>query len=287
MLLRIIAPLAFLAATATAALADCGRTDPPCEVDQGTYRIALPDGPAPNGGYPHVMFLHGAGGTSRGVLGMAQMVQPLLDRGYAVIAPQGLSWLGGEGGIWSFLPETTRPRARDEAAFFASVLSDAQVRHGLSKEKGMLAGFSAGGFMVSYLACETPNAFLAYAPVAGGFWRPHPKECAGPVRLLHTHGWTDRTVPLEGRPLGDRFLQGDIFEGLALWRGANSCASPAPSGVSQSGAFLRRKWDCAPGFSLELALYPGGHRVPEGWADMALDWMEGLAQVDQGTIPPE
>ena len=287
MVFRLIVPLFLLAATPVAVQAACGRSDPPCEVDQGTYRITLPDGPAPNDGYPHVMFLHGAGGTSRGVLGMAQVVQPLLDRGYAVIAPQVLSWRGGEGGIWSFLPETTRPRARDEAAFFTAVLSDAHVRHGVSAQKGMLAGFSAGGFMVSYLACETPRDFLAYAPVAGGFWRPHPTECAGPVRLLHTHGWEDRTVPLEGRPLGDRFLQGDIFEGMSLWRGANSCASPAPSAVSQSGAFLRRRWECAPGSALELALYPGGHRVPEGWADMALDWMEQLAPLDQATTPPE
>lgn len=218
---------------------------------------------------------------------MTQMVQPLLDRGYAVIAPQGLSWRGGEGGSWSFLPETIRPRARNEAAFFAPALSDAQVRHRLAIEKGMLAGFSAGGFMVSYLACETSNTFFAYPPVAGGFWRPQPTECGGPLRLLHTHGWTDRTVPLEGRPLGDRFLQGDIFEGMALWRRANACASPAPSGVSQSGTFLRRKWDCALGFARELALYPGGHRVPKGWADMALDWMEGLAQVDRAAIPPK
>lgn len=56
MLLRFIAPLVFLAVTSIASQADCGRIDPPCEVDQGAYRIALPDGPAPSGGYPHVMF---------------------------------------------------------------------------------------------------------------------------------------------------------------------------------------------------------------------------------------
>ena len=271
----------------TAAQASCSRNQPACEIAQGAYRVALPARPAPVGGYPHVMFLHGAGGTSQGVLGMRQMVQPLLDRGYAVIAPQGLSWRGGEGGIWSFLPEITRPQARDEAAFFAAILSDAQARHGLSTQRGVLAGFSAGGFMVSYLACETPDAFAAYAPVAGGFWRPYPTQCAGPVRLLHTHGWADRTVPLEGRPLGARFLQGDIFEGMGLWRKANKCGSPAPSDVSQTGIFLRREWECAAGSALGLALYPGGHRVPEGWADMALDWLEELPPLNDTPIPPE
>ena len=45
---------------------------------------------------------------------------------------------------------------------------------------------------------RVPGA-AAYAPVAGSFWRPHPdmEACAGPVDLLHTHGWRDKTVPLD------------------------------------------------------------------------------------------
>lgn len=135
--------------------------------------------------------------------------------------------------------------------------------------------------MVTYLACAQPDAFPAYAPVAGGFWRPHPEACAGPVKLLHTHGFVDSTVPLEGRPLGGgRFLQGDIYEGLTLLREANGCAAPDPDGYRETDIYMRRFWNCEAGSALEFALWPGGHAVPPGWADMTLDWFESVTGGD-------
>ncbi|WP_179379973.1 alpha/beta hydrolase family esterase [Jannaschia marina] len=253
----------------------CTRDGPVCEVPLGAYRVALPDA---GGAVPAVLFLHGAGGTGRGVLGMTGTVEAITARGYAVIAPDGLPWRSGRtGGIWTFRRDLVRETPRDEAAFFAEVIADAADRHGIDPDRVILAGFSAGAFMVTYLACETPGAFPAYAPVSGGFWRPHPEACAGPVRLFHTHGWRDGTVPLEGRPLrGGQWLQGDIFEGLALFRAANGCARPDPTGHATTGEFLRRSWDCDEGSALEFALFPGGHGVPAGWAEMMLDWYEAL-----------
>ena len=100
----------------------------------------------------------------------------------------------------------------------------------------VLGGFSIGGSMTSYLACAAPEAFDAYLPVSGGFWRPHPTECVGPVRLLHTHGWTDTTVPLEGcvvrvEDINDPngFVQGDIFYTLGMW-----CEAGLGTAVHQS-----------------------------------------------------
>jgi polyhydroxybutyrate depolymerase len=246
----------------------------------GTYHVALPDTPAPNMGA--VLFLHGAGGTGKGVLGMSRMVSDVTARGYAVIAPDGLPWRPGrQGGIWSFLPDTQREQARDEGAFSAELLADASERYNIDPDRVLLAGFSAGGFMVTYLACDTPDAFPAYAPIAGGFWRPHPQSCAGPVKLFHTHGFKDSTVPLEGRPLGGgRWLQGDIYEGLTLLRTANGCAAPDPDGYRDTGHFMRRYWTCEAGSALEFALWNGGHAVPQGWADMTLDWFEDVTSGD-------
>ncbi|GIT92027.1 hypothetical protein JANAI62_24840 [Jannaschia pagri] len=254
----------------------CGRDGPACDTPLGTYRIALPE--TAESLHPAVLFLHGAGGTGRGVLRMTGTVSALTARGYAVIAPDGLPWRTGQsGGIWSFLPDDQRPALRDEGAFFAEVIADAAEVHGVDPDRVLLAGFSAGGFMVNYLACETPDAFPAYAPVSGGFWTPLPEACAGPVKLFHTHGFRDSTVPLEGRPLRDGlWLQGDIFAGLALWRETNQCNWPDPDGYQTTGAFQRRHWDCAAGSELEFALFPGGHGVPEGWADMVIEWFEAV-----------
>ncbi|MEM6577841.1 MAG: alpha/beta fold hydrolase [Pseudomonadota bacterium] len=256
----------------TDAQAGCGSEPDACQIASGTYHAALPEVAEDA---PLLVFLHGYGSSGENAISLTRMVQPALDRGYAVLAPDGQtrSTDGSGPASWNFYPGWP---GRDETAFLADVVADAASRFGVDRTKVLLAGFSAGGFMVNYLACETPNAFQAYAPVSGGFWRPHPDACAGPVRLFHTHGWTDTTVPLEGRLLGGgRFQQGDIFAGLEIWRAANACADEKPSGFSKTGDFLHRFWEaCQPGSALEMALFPGGHTVPPGWADLALDWFE-------------
>lgn len=261
------------AALPTTVSAGCGPMDQnACDIGDGEYHLTLPA--TGTADLPAVMFLHGAGSSGENVLRNKSLVNALLHRGYAVIAPTGArSFGGGTGRSWNFFPGW---EGRDETKFLKRVAADAQTRFGVNADRVLMSGFSAGGFMVNYLACNDPDAFAAYAPVAGGFWRPHPTSCAGPVRLFHTHGWSDKTVPIEGRFLGNkRFQQGDIFTGLEIWRAANLCPDEKPSAYSETSGFLRRAWsDCADGSALEFALFPGGHTVPKEWAGMALDWFE-------------
>lgn len=262
-----------LSGWAQAAFAICGTEFGPCEIETGAYHADLPDTPE---GAPIVIFLHGAGGSGLRVLRQNAQPEQFNARGYAVIAPDG-SQTFGQGLSWNFYPGWD---GRDEVSFLRSVVQDASHRFGLDGSRVLLAGFSAGAFMVNYAACQHPDYFAAYAPVAGGFWEPFPYSCKGPVRLFHTHGWSDPVVPLEGRPLGNgKFLQGDIHVGLNLWRKTNHCADAAPDGYSTDGPFLRRRWsDCADESALEFALFAGGHFVPTGWADRAVDWFEKVTQ---------
>ncbi len=256
-----------------AADSPCGREGEPCSVASGTYRLALPDGPAPEGGYPALMFFHGAGQSGKITLSNTGMVDTFLKNGWAVIAPDGEVREGRFGRGWSFRPGS--PALRDEATFTREVLADAE-QYGIDRDRIMLGGFSIGGSLVWYLACQHPDIATAYAPVAGAFWRPHPDEgsCAGPVRMLHTHGWRDETVPLEGRPLrSGTIMQGDVFYSLMLMREANGCTQMRADDYDTSGPFWRRWWTrCTPGSALEFALHTGGHMVPPGWAEMAIDW---------------
>jgi polyhydroxybutyrate depolymerase len=259
---------------ASAAQAGCNGDPAPCQTPHGTYHLERPEGAGPR---KAVMVLHGFGGSGAGTLRNRGMVGVLLARGYAVIAPDGQPRQGQTtrtGLTWDFHPD--RPARRDEAAFLAEVADDAARRFDLDRGAMVLAGFSIGGSMVSYAACARPGDFAAYAPVAGNFWRPHPTACNGPVRLLHTHGWTDLTVPLEGRMLGSGFAQGDVFAALSLWRETNGCTAMRPDSFATKGPFQIREWTaCLPGAGLAFALHPGGHTVPKGWATLALDWFEG------------
>lgn len=276
--LSFLAPALMAAALAGPALAGCGTAPGPCLLPGGEYDAALPEGAS--GALPAVVFIHGYGSSGDATMSNRGMVEAILARGYAVIAPSGLKMEGREGRSWGFHPDW--PHARDDIAFLKAVRDDATARFGLDPARILLAGFSVGGSMVSYLACAEPQAFAAYAPVSGGFWRPHPAGCTGPVRLLHTHGWVDTTVPLEGRILrevdeGEEIAQGDIFHTLEIWRAANGCNELRADRFSTSGEFMTRAWDrCTKGSALEFALHPGGHMIPKGWATLALDWFEAL-----------
>ena len=252
----------------------------PCTVDTGEYYIALPDGA--EGPVPALFWIHGFGGSGDGMMRNRGMVNPILERGYAVIAPSGIIPEGRRGGSWSFFPGISQ--RRDEIAFLTSVRDDAVARHGLDPDQILMAGFSIGGSMTAYLACAAPDTFKAYAPIGGNFWRPHPQGCESPVRMLHTHGWTDGTVPLEGRVLRGEdsndpgaLMQGDVFHALSIWRETNECFQLKADSFVTEGRFMRRKWErCAPDSALEFALHPGGHSIPRGWSAMILDWFEGL-----------
>jgi polyhydroxybutyrate depolymerase len=258
---------------ATQGEAACGPQSGACEISQGSYHIELPlraDSEAAT--LPAVLFLHGYGGSGEGSLRNKAMVRGLTERGYAVIAPDALPRREGRRS-WSFFPGW---QGRDEGVFLQQVAQDAADRFGLDRDEMVLSGFSAGAFMVNYLACTAPEAFAAYAPVSGGCWRPQPEGCVGAVRLFHSHGWTDAVVPLEGRFLGDgQFQQGDIFAGLELWRVTNQCAGQAPDTRWRDETVLRRRWACGPGADIEFVLFPEGHQVPNKWPGWMLDWFEG------------
>ena len=105
------------------------------------------------------------------------------------------------------------------------------------------------------------------------------KDCVGPVHMLHTHGFADKVVPMEGRTIvssetGQNFTQADVWEGLQLWRRENRCSN-TPADHEIADGWWRKRWDCEAG-GLELVLHKGGHGRPRGWTSLALDWFESL-----------
>lgn len=270
------AALVLIGGPAAAGCAGAEAPEAPCEAPGGTYHLAMPEGV--EGPVPVLVFLHGWGGGGEGMIENMGIADALTARGWALLAPDGTPREGRSGRGWSFHPD--RPGPRDEVAFIEGVLAAAVAEHGLDASRALLGGFSIGGSMASYVACARPDAFDAFVPVGGSFWRPHPEACAGPVRLRHVHGWRDRTVPLEGRRVGSGFEQGDVFEAMRIWRAANGCdnyrADAFATGEGEPQRWTRSWEECAPGTALELVLFDGRHAVPRGWADATLDWYEAL-----------
>ena len=248
----------------------CGGADTPCAVDGGTFHMAVPQGVVPKG---IVIHLHGAGARGRQMLNSG-IGRGAVDRGYVFVAPDGYHPGMRFERNWS-----VRARGssfdRDDAVFLRSVLADVRGAHGVADAPVLLSGFSRGGSMVWDIACDDPEFATAYAPMAGAFWDDLPETCTAPVMLFHTHGWNDRTVPLEGRSFGGgAVVQGDVWASLKIMRETNGCDARQPERNSFDGDFWLRHWtDCRAG-KIELLLHKGGHGAPQGWAARMLDWFE-------------
>ncbi len=244
----------------------------PYGVETGTYRAHVPagwDGATP---LPLLMFFHGYGQDGAAVMGNAELMTLADEQGVLVIAPD------GQEKRWAHQGAPLRERLRDDDAFVRAVLADAQRRWPVESRRVWASGFSIGGSMAWHQACFQGGLFTAFLPAAGAFWRPHPQSCpSGPVNLMHVHGTADTVVPMQGRAIREVYHQGDVLEGMALWRDRNGCAD-APSAVTEAGDLRCEIWRrCGSGKELQLCLHPGGHVIPKGYMAKAIAWAKAVS----------
>jgi polyhydroxybutyrate depolymerase len=247
------------------ALADDAAAPTPIEVAGGSYHVSAPPGWDGKSPIPVVIFFHGYGQSGEVVIKNRRLTEPFGKAGVLLVAPTGL------GKSWGHVGSPRR--MRDENAFIDAMLADVTARFAVDPDRIWASGFSQGGSMAWDAACYRGDRFDAIFPIAGAFWRPHPEACSsGPVNLFHTHGTGDKVVPMTGRPIAGAFHQGDVMDGIALWKDANRCPAE-PERVETMGDLRCEIWsDCESARALKLCLHPGGHIVPEGWIEMAVAW---------------
>lgn len=238
------------------------------EVESGRYLALEPEGWDGVSELPSLVYFHGHGGSAGGTAASADwLVDGVSAWGGLLILPDGYH------NSWSHMgsPE----QYRDEEVFVDQVMADAAARWPLSDTR-YVSGFSSGGSMAWDVACLRGDDFTAFLPMSGSFWEPLPTECpTGPVSLRHTHGTADTIMPLEGRAIGDAH-QGDVFEGMALWRSFDGCAEE-PDATVVEGLVTCQLWTtCSSGAQLALCLHDGKHAPPDGWIDHALPWADAL-----------
>ncbi|MHA3914688.1 CE1 family esterase [Halovulum sp. GXIMD14793] len=250
--------------------------DTGCSVDgpvPGRYHMAVPENWAPDPGgppQPVLVFFHGHASSGQAQL-RGGMAKRFTEAGYIVIAPDGAARAGRNTLGWPARPDVRS--ARDDVAFTEAMLDDVMQRLGVTEIDLLVSGFSSGGSMAWMFACYSERPIGAVVALAGALRRPIPEDTCpgGPRRMLHIHGFADKTVPLEGRPIHN-WHQGDVFEGLSLLRATNQCAS-APDTRSIEAEFWCRSWtSCKTGQEIRMCLTPGGHGMPRGWVQRAMDW---------------
>ncbi len=263
--------LAILMGLASPAHSACD-SEKPCEIDKGSYYLALPDDWDGKAALPAIVFFHGHRSSGKSVMN-GSVRSTFGEAGYAVIAPNGPMRPGADYRYWPGRP--MNGESRDDIAFTEAVIDDVASRIPLDRDRILVSGFSAGGSMAWMIACYNGDMFAGYVPVAGALRRPAPDtECpGGPARMLHIHGFADAQVPLEGRAIRD-WHQGDVFASLDLLRNTNGCESK-PSAIEIGSPFWCRDWNtCSSSADIRFCLHEGGHGIPKGWADIAKDWFE-------------
>lgn len=227
-----------------------------CMLGERSYRIAMPEGA--DGPVGAILHVHGYKGSADGVMRNRALRGMARDLGVALIAANAVE------GRWS-LPNAPGGRGAgyaDELAYFDALVADAAARFPIDPHRIMVSGFSAGGMVVWNLACDRPEAFAAYAPVAGTFWAPLPESCEGPAPpMVHVHGTSDEVVPLQGRPIGDT-RQGEVEGAIALFERVHGFRV---DGVAREGDLICDRWRNAESTDFWLCLHEGGHRLDPAW----------------------
>ena len=262
----------FVSQSAEAADRPCA-PNVPCKTATGTYHLAFPDDWDGRARLPAVIYFHGHSSSGRNVVRNKRLVNKITKRGYLLIAPNGTAGKGRTALGWPARRDADG--RRDDVAFTSEVMASVRRRVSLDEKKILVTGYSSGGSMAWHLACYTFDTFTGFAPIAGGLRRPVPvgKCPAGPVRLLHIHGFSDPQVPLEGRGIRD-WHQGNVFEGLSILRKTNGCRSN-PTAFTTRGRYQCRQWSgCKSGKDIEFCLHPRGHELPRGWDNRVFQWFD-------------
>lgn len=228
---------------------------------------------APPGPLPLVIALHGA-------LQPAGMMQRYLDldavadrEGFVVAYPKGMNllWNDGRSSIAGFIPLLQK---RDDGRFVLDVLDTLAAEGLVDPSRAYLMGFSNGGFLTAYVACNYADRFQAYATMMMTVPVGYTESCrpSKPVPILLMNGTYDPIVPMFGRPTpGARLMSANAT--AALFARLDGCA--APEVASAPHARITRWNDCAPGAAVAYYEIAGGHQPPS----QSTDAVDALASV--------
>ena len=251
--------LGFSSLFATSGLA-CG-VDTDCPLGDRTYRIQMPDGVERPGA---IVYAHGYKGSAVGTMRNRNLRRLADELGVALVAVKSYADDWRIPGV----PADPSADGAEERAYFADLLVALREVHGIDTDRLLMTGFSAGGMMTWQLACDMGEAFAGFAPISGTFWAPVPERCAGPpVNLFHTHGTSDKMVPLEGRPIRTT-RQGDVAAALDMLKSSGDYAEQAR--FAENGLDCGR-WVAPEGAVVEFCTHPGGHAMKVDYVRRA--WM--------------
>jgi polyhydroxybutyrate depolymerase len=253
---------------------ECGRAGDACEVDGRSYNIVAPEGEGP---FPVVIVFHGSGRSGDRYVQRKDLVHPIIQRGYAFVAPTGMDieYNNGPGTGWL---ASGSNETRDDFAFVVAMLDDLAKRFPIDETRILVSGSSNGAIFSWYLACADVDPRLThFAPHGGTPYSKRPYACldsALDFKMLHGHGRKDPVVPVTGTASESGSWTFTGVKGVSY--GFAKKAACGSLNKKSSAYFDTEIWsDCKSDGQFGFALHDGGHGVHPAWFGLAIDWFEG------------
>ena len=164
------------------------------------YLVYIPDSYDSEIDYPLMFVFHGFGGIATQFINTADMRDLAESKNFIVVYPQGLD-LGGTGSHWNCSnPSADNKSDVDDIGFIENLIDQLIVDYPVIDSKRIYAaGYSNGGFMSYYLACNSKK-FAAIGSVAGTMLDDSYQSCNAnfPTAMINIHGTNDFDVPYDG-----------------------------------------------------------------------------------------
>ncbi len=164
------------------------------------FELFVPEGTAPEDGWPVVLAYHGLGGNIESMLEF-DLLEPAAERGLVVVIPQA-DRLGGSI-VWDVVSD---PGSNQDTTFFDDVVTCLPESIPVDKDRIYATGISNGGLMAGLLLAHRSSVLAAAAPWSGGVMGSWPEDAEPIPALVIWGGEEDEAVDQDFHALNQAML---------------------------------------------------------------------------------
>ena len=227
-----------------------------------TYILHVPSSYTGTKPVPLVIDFHALGGTGSQEQSLSGYQKIADQEGFLILFPDGID------NAWNIGPCCTNSRTVDDLGFAKGMVATIVGQACIDTKRVYATGFSMGGGMSHYLACNAADVFAAVAPSSFDLLVPDEEPCAPsrPISVLTYRGTADTTVPYAGGkgPSGKITFLG-AQGSFQRWVGIDGCTAP----TTADGDCTYYK-TCTAGVEVGLCVKQGGGHAPGdanvGWS---------------------
>ncbi|GCE30938.1 hydrolase [Dictyobacter alpinus] len=228
-----------------------------------TYLVHVPALYDPKKSFPVVIVFHGHGGSAESTeqgTGFSQLAD---KEHFIAVYPQGLR---DDNQLFMWASIGPFDYNIDETAFMNTMLDKITKDFCVDTQRVYATGFSNGGGMSGFVACQLSTRIAAVAPIAGNYY-PLQAGCypKRPVPLLEIHGSNDSTVPYNGisATVNPQWPLPPVLDWLHDWAQRNGCTK-GPENFFHDGETSGLRWtNCRQDATIMHYRIEGGeHSIP-------------------------